>query len=448
MISVARHLISYAGQMLRQSAVRHVGILTIAQYLATGLGVLTTVIAARILGPEGYGQAALILAFPSLLRSVGSFKSITVSTRYLAAFRATEEAEQLKAISKLGYGVDLAAFLGVFLIVLLTGRWVAGHFYGAQWMFWLMVLYAGSFPLLAFRGGSFAILTAFEEFRLLSLLYILDRGLSFLFVVTLLLAGYGVVGMVLGMAIGNVLIGLFSLGIATSHLVRNGVGTWWKGSFKSIAHLRGELFSFFGWNYLMTTLGGAITQAPVMFLGAIRGAEEAGFFRLALSLMTVTSFPTSAAGRVAYPRLSGRWAGGESDFSLKQSLKRWTRRGGLSLGFGIALMIPFLPWIVPLLFGEGYRPMVPGVQVLFVAAAVGAFFFWLNSYYYATGRVAIWTKDFALYTTLVLAMGWFAIQQRGFFGMAMVFSVGKVLFLLLMAWKVMSGALGGPEAAR
>jgi O-antigen/teichoic acid export membrane protein len=298
-----------------------------------------------------------------------------------------------------------------------------------------MVLYAGSFPLLAFRGGSFAVLTAFEEFRRLSLLYVLDSGLSFLLVVTFLLAGYGVVGMVLGMAIGNALIGLISLGIATSLLIRNGADTWWKGSFKSIAHLRGELFSFFGWNYLMSTLGGAITHAPVMFLGAIRGAEEAGFFRLALSLMTATSYPTSAAGRVVYPRLSGRWAAGERESDLEQSLKRWTRRGGLSLGFGIALMIPFLPWIVPLLFGEGYRPMVPGAQIMFVAAAVTALFFWLNSYYYATGRVGTWTRGFALYTVLVLGLGWPSIHWWGFIGMAAVFAVGKICFSLLMFTK-------------
>ena len=54
-------------KVLQRSAVHDVGFLTSAQYLTTIFGILTTVIAARILGPEDYGQASLISAFPSPL---------------------------------------------------------------------------------------------------------------------------------------------------------------------------------------------------------------------------------------------------------------------------------------------------------------------------------------------------------------------------------------------
>jgi len=438
MTSTALSLIRNARHLLRRSAVQHVAALTIAQGLAAGMGILTTVVAARILGPEGYGQAALVFAFPSLALSVGSFKSVTVTTRYIAGLRATRNKDQLRAVCKLGYAIDFTVFLIVLAVVTSTGRLVAEYVYGAPWMFRPMVLYAASFPLLAFRGGSIATLTAFEEFRRLSLLYVLDRGMNLLSVVALLLAGYGVIGMALGMAIGNGLIGLVSLYMATALLVRNGIGPWWKGSLRSIAYLRSELFSFFGWNYLMASLNGAISQLPVMLLGAIRGVEEAGFFRLALTLITAGSYPATAAGRVVYPRLSARWGKGETIEGFRQSMKHWTLRGGLPLALSILCLIPLLPLVVPFLFGASYRLMVPGVQVLFVAAAVSAVFFWLNSYYYATGLVATWTKGFALYTALVLAVGWLSLRQWGFFGMAAAFSVGEVWFLLVMAWKSLS----------
>jgi O-antigen/teichoic acid export membrane protein len=224
MTSAALSLISNSRHLLRRSAFHHVAALTIAQGLAADLGVLTTVVAARILGPEGYGQAALVFAFPSLALSVSSFKSMTVTTRYIASFRATRDKDQLRAVCKLAYAIDLTIFLIVFIIVTLGGRWIAEHVYGAPWSFRPMVLYAASFPLLAFRGGSIATITAFEEFRRLTLVYLLDRGMSFLLVVALLLAGYGTFGMALGMAIGNGLIGLVSLYMATALLVRNGIG--------------------------------------------------------------------------------------------------------------------------------------------------------------------------------------------------------------------------------
>ncbi len=424
-------------RMLRSSAVQDVGFLTIAQYLATIFGILTTVIAARILGPEGYGQAALILAFPTLLLSLGSFKSITVSTRYLAAFRATGKIKQLQAMSKLGYIIDLGAFLFVFIIVLLTGQWVSTYFYRAPWMAWPMAIYAASLPVLAFKGGSFAILTSFEKFQWLSLLYILERGSTFVLTSTFLVLGYGVTGFVLGMALGNILIGVSSLTVATSLLIRNGIGPWWRGSLSSIRSLRSELFSFYIWNYLATSLSGAIAQAPVMLLGSIRGEEEAGFFRLAFVLMTVSAYPMSAAGKVVYPHLSGRQAGGEPDASLKQSLKRWTLRGGFLLGFTVFGFIILLPLLVPFLFGEQYRSMVPGAQVLLVATVVEAIFFWLSPYYYAMGRIREWTKAFALYTIFVLGVGGVIIPAWGFWGMAMIFAAGKILFHIILVWKAM-----------
>lgn len=419
-------------KLLRSSASHHVQILTLSKYIATGLGFLTTLIAARILGPEGYGQFALILSFPSLVFSLGSFKSITVSIRYISVFRTTRETKRLKPIVKLGYIIDICTSLIVFLIVLLIGSWVAEVIYKSPWMFWLMVLYASSYPFLALSNSSFAILTSFEEFRRLSALYILDRGISFFLVVTLLLAGYGVKGMVLGITLGNMLIGIISLWVATSFLKQKEFGLWWEGSLKEIAHIRQEIFSFFGWNYIIVTFSGILAQGPVILLGRIKGSEEAGFFRLAFNLMTISSYPLSATGQVVYPHLSARWTQ-EGPDSLKTSIKRWIFYVGIPLNLIVLSLIALFPFIVPLLLGENYRPIVAGAQILLLSTAVSALFFWLNPYYYATGQVRTWTKGFAIYTIFVLTLGLFVIPKWGFFGMAITFAIGKALFSIIMA---------------
>ncbi|HDN80584.1 MAG TPA: hypothetical protein ENG33_08990 [Chloroflexi bacterium] len=432
MNQISQHLIEDARQFLRSPSVQDVGILTIGQYVAAAIGFLTTTVAARILGPEGYGQAALILAFPSLLRSVGNFKSLTVTTRYLAGFRATGKGEEFRAITKLGYIIDELAFLGVFLTVLITGKWVAEHVYNASWMFRGMLIYAASFVILAFRGGSFAVLTAFEKFRWLSALYVLEKGLTFILVIAFLLAGHGVIGLVLGMAISNALMGLISLGTATLLQMRNGIGVWWAASLGSIRSLRRELLSFFSWNYVMTTLSGAIAQVPVMILGAVRGPDEAGFFRLAMTLVNVSSYPMNAAHRVAYPRLSAKWAKKESDAALRRDVKRWTLHGGVPIGLAILGVTLALPLIIPLVFGENYRPVVPGVQLMMLGVAFESVFFWLNSFYYALGKVGLWVGGYSLYAAPVLGLSWFISQRWGFVGLAGLVAGGRCLFKSVM----------------
>jgi O-antigen/teichoic acid export membrane protein len=76
--------------------------------------------------------------------------------------------------------------------------------------------------------------------------------------------------------------------------------------------------------------------------------------------------------------------------------------------------------------------MVTGTQIMMVGAAVSAVFFWLSSFYYASGRIALWTKAYGLYTVLIIGLGWIFIQQWGFVGFTMLITLGKILFTLLM----------------
>jgi O-antigen/teichoic acid export membrane protein len=428
MINAAHHMIDTLRKTFRHSGAQNAGTLAVAACISTGLAIITTVISARLLGPTGYGQAALILAYPSLLRSLASFKSISVTTRYCASFHGADQKDKLAAICKLGYATDLGAFLVPFVLVMLTGWWVIDSIYNLPTnMFWLMAIYAASFPFLSLTGTSFAVLTAFEEFRLLALLSVLDRAMILALAVPLLVAGFGVPGMIMGMAAGNLIIGLVAFSMATALLSRHEIGAWWKSSFESIQPLRYELFSFFGWNYLMATLSGLLSQAPLMLLGKLRGPEEAGFYRLALTLENISAHPQSAARRVVYPRLSARWSSGEHE-GLDGVLKRWTLRWGLPLGGLQLLALPILPIVVPLVLGNGYHLMVKGAQMMVAASTVNTMFFWLPSVYYASGKIDLWTKAYGLYSALIIGLAWICIQWWGFFGLAGLVALGEVLF--------------------
>ena len=92
-------------------------------------------------------------------------------------------------------------------------------------------------------------------------------------------------------------------------LSEDGVVAWWRAPVKRIAWLRRELGATMGWNYLMVTLSGLMAQLPLMWLGRVRGPEEAGFFRLATTIVTTVGYVEGALGRVVSPILATRMHG-------------------------------------------------------------------------------------------------------------------------------------------
>jgi O-antigen/teichoic acid export membrane protein len=402
-----------------------------SQYVAACLGFLTSIVAARALGPTDYGVAVLVMTYPTLLWSIVDTKSSSVITRYIASFRATGRKEELRSICKLGYGVDLLISIVAFALVSATSWWATRFMPDTPHLVWLMIVYAASFPFSSLAGTSWAVLSSWQRFRWLAGFQILDKGITFVVVMALLLVGLGAPAIVLGSAVGHITQGLVVVAAAAYVLYRDEIGPWWKASLGDVAPLRKELSAFFGWSYLIVTFSGLIGQVPVLLLGHLRDPRQAGFYRLATNFTIVGSYLETSLGRIAYPIISARWSMGDRE-NLKNTLKRWTLWGGIPVGFGVLLTIVFIPILIPVVFGTAYSPMVVGAQVMMVGTAVSAASFLLTQFYFASGRIDLWTKAYGLYTALVIGLGAYCIQRWGFVGLANVVGLGKVLFTALL----------------
>ena len=402
-----------------------------SRYLSAILNFGTNALVARWLGTAEYGLLALVIAYPTLLWSFVGTKSVSVVTRYMAAFQAKGQDDELLDIVKAGYLLDVSVACLAFILVVATGWWVSGSIYHRPEVGWLMVIYAASFPLFSLAGGSSAVLTAWKRFGLLAGLEVLHPTLKLVLVVGLVAAGLGSTGAVIGLAAAQASAGLIMMVAATFLLVREGKGLWWRASLEPLARMRGELATFFGWNYLVVTLSGLVEQLPVIFLGSLRGPEQAGFYRLAASITTVGSYMESSLTRVVYPVLSARW-GVEEPERIPASLRRWTLAGGLPASLLLVVVIPLLPRAIAVAFGHAYQPTALGAQLMMIGTAVSALFFWLSALYYSAGAVKLWTLGYAAYCLFVILAGWFAIQWWGFLGIAGSVAMGKIAFIGLM----------------
>jgi O-antigen/teichoic acid export membrane protein len=396
------------------------------------LGLLTTIVAARLLGPAEYGVATLIMAYPSLVFSVISVKSIDITTRYMASFHHEGRADELMAICKLGYGLDLLVGISSLVIVSVTAWWaIRWYLEPTSHMAILMVAYASTLPLRCLRGTSLALTTALERFRWIAVLYVLEGILSFVAVLLPLLMGSTVSGMVLGTAAGNACTGMLMLASATYLLHLEGYRSWWKTPLKAVAPLKHELRTLLGWNYLVVTLSGVVGQVPLMFLGRYRGPAEAGMYRLVTTIANAGGYLEGAMAKVVFPHLSQRWLAGELD-GTKQQLRRWTIRAGLPAGALLLGAVILLPLGVPQVFGPHYSHMIVAAQVMLMGTAISSTFFWLHSYYYAAGRVYEWTQAWGLYTVLVILSAVFVVPRQGLIGLAVADAIARTAFTLLM----------------
>lgn len=412
--------------------------LALANYAAVALGLLLTLVATRVLGADGFGLVALTLSYPSLIWALSATKPINVAPRYLSLFHEQGRHEEFGAVCKFGYAIDLATAVAAALLIGATSGWVAVHIVRQPELAGLIVIVGISLPFSCLKGTSVAILLSTHRFGWMAAVQILEKLLLLVSVSAALIAGYGVAGMVAATAASQAIHGVVTMLLAGLLLRASGFGSWWRSPLARASEVRREFVRLLGWNYFDSTVGGVVEQVPLMLLGRLSVPGDVGYLHLSRSLVTVASYVETSLGRVAYQKLAAvRESATPSE--TRSMLLRWTAREGLAVGALIFAGIVALPLAVPLLFGEEFRPMVPGTQVLMVSYAMSAVFFWLSAYHYAAGEIATWSLTKALYAGAVLVSGWFLAQGWGFWGMAVAISLSRTVWL---------GSLGGRVLTR
>lgn len=434
----------------RSRVARDVTLTATGLYISAGLGFLTAIAAARGLGATSYGVVALVLTFSDLVLTFASVGSGAVTTRYVSAFRADGRIDQMQAISKLGYLVDLAAGVAALLIVAILVPLASQLLPELRGYGWLAVVYAASFPLASLKGTNQALLSAWMDFRRAAMLEVGERVLVLLLTVIALVSRPKLFGVVVAAGIGPAVAGALGVGLVARLLGESGGWAWVRTPLSVLGSERSASFKAYAWTYLATTFRGALTGGPVLMLGAMRGPVEAGYLKLGTTVFNVSSYLEMSLARVTYPALSARWRNG-GDRSMLTALKGWTLRGGLPALAMILIMVPFVPMGVPLVFGPSYAAMGAGLQLLLVGAASGAAVFWLNNTYYVIGRVPLWAVALGLLTGASLALAALAASYAGFLGACAALSALRILFSAVMVavlWRLVphappgSGVLG------
>lgn len=406
--------------------VRNVGVLTIANATGLTLNLSLGVLVARWLGPTSYGVAALIMSYPALVLMFFDARSGEASTKFLAEFHAAGRREEALAMWQLGVLMDLGIAVAALVVVAVTAPLAVQQLGLPDDAAWLVVASAaGSVPrgLVATSSSVMATLGRFPALAAADAIVTFGRVLVIL---GLVLAGYGVAGVVLGNALGAA-----ATGCAYAVLGLRGARSAWGDPLggNHLTSLRGrrrEIFRFVVYSDLYALIGLVQKRLDVVLLGYLRGPSDVGYYALAKNVVALANQVVGPLQNVAYPEmLRLHAAGGEA--AIRARLRR-----GLPLlaavGFlGGAVAIVLVPTAVALLVGARYAPAVPIAQILLVGMATWLVLFWFRPMLLVVGWIGPWTIGWAGVAVVNLLLWLLLVPPYGAVGAALGWTASIVL---------------------
>ncbi|MBT5237315.1 oligosaccharide flippase family protein [Candidatus Peregrinibacteria bacterium] len=335
--------------------VRDIATMQIGQIVTTGSGFLASILFARLLGLQGYGVYAIVLAFTGLLGFITNLGQQTTALTFFAEAYGKKDTTRMKEV--LHYYLFLSACSALIMALLIPFLpWITDVMYGKPEIGALArIIFISSIVDPLFVFGSI-VLQSVREIRKLTIIensrIVVQLGLSVLF----LLQGKGVEGVLLGTLYGTALMSVISLLMYSS--IRS------KYNLPSLIEIIGirklshvwSLGKDGVWIAIDKNVGNLYPNLFLVVLGMFVQESVVGLFRLAFKLGNLpASFVLSNISRLSasvIPTLSSSGAG------LKKSIvKLATYSSLIHVGATVGALL-VVPPLIPLVYGADFSVAV------------------------------------------------------------------------------------------
>jgi len=322
--------------------------------VATALGVVTTILVARVLGPEGRGLYAVAVAFGAIGVQLASLGLQTSNTYYVSRSR-----QLLPAL------VGNTLLVGAGAAILALTAWVIATIFPS------IAPVEGLLLALALVWVPVGLLTMLFQNLLLGLqrvaafntVELLSRVLTVALILVALILGFDRPALLLGAS-------LLAVAFAGAWATRQVLDLLDERPKASKALLR-QTAAYGVKAYLGAFFAFALLRIDVLLVDALLTAKDTGYYSVAVSLADALYLLPAAAGTVVFARLS----------TIDDATTAWltTRRLGLWVGAALlasagAAAVVGGP-LLRLLFGDEFSPAKPA----FIALAGAMVFYGVNN---------------------------------------------------------------------
>ncbi len=369
---MARTVKEYIERAKRSFFFKDVALLQFSTIAITGLSFISSVILARILGPEKYGVYAIIFSFTALLGSFADWSGANyVVTTFLSRAYVEKNREQIENIVGYVAKMFIFVFLPLTALAIVIAPYLSTNLYHSSYIGIMTRLLLFENILGAVFGILKVMLEATRKIKKLTVLEIIEKIFFIVIPILFVLLSYGITGYVWGTIVASVI--MCCIGYVLYRKLMRGdqlfpsMRTVYS---RSIERSSGHYIAF-GFNAsLDKTLSNISSTLPVVFLAAAVTHSEVGFYKLALSYTSLSILLLKPVARLLNSQLPKSLSYGIS--FLKRDFYRATI---ISTALACLAVLPFIILAGPLVsifYGAAFAPVVQLVPALMLYAIIAA----------------------------------------------------------------------------
>ncbi|MBI3103833.1 oligosaccharide flippase family protein [Candidatus Daviesbacteria bacterium] len=405
---------------LRQSSITFVGTV-----LNGFLGALFYIVIARILGPAEFGLLTISITTLTLIADISDIGTNTGLIRFVSANLVSSKDKALRFL-RLSLEVKFLVWAAVSVIIYFASPFLAEMVFHKEELVTplrLAVIGVGGALLFTFATSS---LQAYQRYFLWSTINILTNALRLILIIIL--------GTFIHLNIENSLLiyitlPFFGFFVALFFLPAREILRS-----KNEFSLAKELFQYNIPVAIFTVIAAFSARLDIYLNAALLSAHKVGIYGAATQLVQVMPQLVSAIGLVAAPK----FASFQNDEQMLVYLKKLQLLvTGLCLA-GI-LFIPFVIYLIPLLFGTQYQEAILPFIFLFFAMLVFLFSVPVHNsviFYFGRPDVFIWVSIGHL--LIIGGLGYLMISNLGMVGASITVLIGTTFnFLYPLAWMLL-----------
>ncbi len=348
-----------------------IGAITTAQLLAS---IVQVALSARILGPEGLGVLAVIIALTSLLYRIVSLPGNEVITTFVTRSVASGRMEEAAGTLRFTFVVSQALSLVSYTLLAVGALAVSGLIGGLEDYKSALLVYGVGGVAAATVRESMALLRLADQLRLGFAVAVVSAAARTAFLLAAWLTEGGLIIVVLAYVAGDVITGIGMFIAAASSERKAGL----PGFLRSLsAKVPGrDVIAFQVGSFWRASIEAVILHIDVILIANIVSLSQVGLYRAAHQIVDATKHPFRSISTGVQAEYSRQWYGGDM-----AAVRRISRHFALlSLGIAVAgyglLAIIHGP-IIRIMLGPGFEEaafpllfLLPGALAFAVIASL------------------------------------------------------------------------------
>jgi O-antigen/teichoic acid export membrane protein len=371
-------LISKLWQILRQDkllqrVIRNSSYLLSSNGVTIGLGMIQSILAARLLGVFSLGILGIVAEFSSNINRLFSSRMSEMVVKYLGDYLPQEKKQEAAAIVKVAALIEAASSILAFLLLLALSPLAARYLVKDPqttpffWFFGFSIL--GN--LVAETSNGF--LQATDRFSQQATINLMQSVITAGIITAAFLLNGSFLMVLTGYLVGKLILGIGPAVLAWRGLRETLGSGWWRVSLSVLPPWR-ELLRFIASTNLTTTVNLVCRDSEQLWIAYFLTPQFVGYYKIALAITRWLPIPITPFISTTYPEIARIIAAREWK-KVRTLLRRVTFISGVYTALAAVGLVLFGRWVI-LLYGSEFLPAYPALLVLLVGYGFSNIMFW------------------------------------------------------------------------